>query len=94
MIRINLLSAEREKVKRRPAFQLGQRLVINLAERGKSTRNHVLELALAKARGLAVERRRIRLDRGGRDRAKPEHQRYATRQAQPQAQARYRVGAR
>jgi type IV pilus assembly protein PilN len=28
MIRINLLSAEREKVKRRPAFQLGQRLTV------------------------------------------------------------------
>ena len=28
MIRINLLSAEREKTKRRPAFQLGQRLTV------------------------------------------------------------------
>jgi hypothetical protein len=31
-------------------LKLGQRLVLNLAERGKSTRNHVLELALQKAR--------------------------------------------
>ena len=31
-------------------LKLGQRLVINIAERGKSTRNHVLELALQKAR--------------------------------------------
>ena len=30
-------------------LQLGQRLVINLAERGKTTRNHVLELAMTKA---------------------------------------------
>ena len=28
MIRINLLSAERERSKRRPAFQLGQRLTV------------------------------------------------------------------
>ena len=31
-------------------FQLGRRLVIHIAERGKTTRNHVLELALNKAR--------------------------------------------
>ena len=31
-------------------FKLGRRLVINIAERGKTTRNHVLELALNKAR--------------------------------------------
>jgi hypothetical protein len=34
----------------RNKLRLGQRLVINLAARGKSTRNHVLELALQKAR--------------------------------------------
>lgn len=31
-------------------LKLGRRLVINIAERGKTTRNHVLELAMAKAR--------------------------------------------
>jgi len=31
-------------------LQLGHRLVVNIAERGKTTRNHVLELALSKAR--------------------------------------------
>ena len=31
-------------------LKLGQRLVINIAERGKTTRNHVLELAMTKAR--------------------------------------------
>jgi len=31
-------------------LKLGHRLVVNIAERGKSTRNHVLELALHKAR--------------------------------------------
>lgn len=31
-------------------LKLGQRLVITLAERGKTTRNHVLELAMVKAR--------------------------------------------
>jgi hypothetical protein len=31
-------------------LKLGQRLVINVAERGKTTRNHVLELAMTKAR--------------------------------------------
>jgi hypothetical protein len=31
-------------------LSLGQRQVITIAERGKSTRNHVLELAMAKAR--------------------------------------------
>ncbi|MEI8313387.1 MAG: DUF3800 domain-containing protein [Verrucomicrobiota bacterium] len=31
-------------------LKLGHRLVINIAERGKTTRNHVFELALAKAR--------------------------------------------
>jgi hypothetical protein len=31
-------------------LKLGQRQVINIAERGKSTRNHVLELAMQKAR--------------------------------------------
>jgi hypothetical protein len=31
-------------------LKLGQRLVINIAERGKTTRNHVLELAMSKAR--------------------------------------------
>ncbi|HPC59069.1 MAG TPA: hypothetical protein PKX23_00285 [Verrucomicrobiota bacterium] len=31
-------------------LRLGQRLVINVAERGKTTRNHVLELAMSKAR--------------------------------------------
>ena len=31
-------------------LKLGQRLVITLAERGKTTRNHVLELAMLKAR--------------------------------------------
>jgi hypothetical protein len=30
-------------------LKLGQRQVINIAERGKSTRNHVLELAVQKA---------------------------------------------
>lgn len=31
-------------------FRLGQRLVINIAERGKTTRNQVLEMAMIKAR--------------------------------------------
>src|SRR5438128_525659 len=31
-------------------LKLGQRQVINIAERGKTTRNHVLELAMTKAR--------------------------------------------
>ncbi len=31
-------------------LKLGQRLVINIAERGKTTRNHVLDLAMTKAR--------------------------------------------
>jgi hypothetical protein len=31
-------------------LKLGQRQVINIAERGRTTRNHVLELAMAKAR--------------------------------------------
>ena len=31
-------------------LKLGQRLVINIAERGKTTRNHVFELAMTKAR--------------------------------------------
>jgi len=31
-------------------LKLGRRLVINIAERGKTTRNHVLELAMKKAR--------------------------------------------
>ena len=31
-------------------LKLGQRLVVNIAERGKTTRNHVLESALARAR--------------------------------------------
>ncbi len=31
-------------------LKLGQRQVINIAERGKTTRNHVLEMAMTKAR--------------------------------------------
>jgi len=31
-------------------FKLGRRLVINIAERGKTTRNHVLDMAMNKAR--------------------------------------------
>jgi hypothetical protein len=38
-------------------LQLGQRLVINIAERGKTTRNHVLELAKAKARERFAKKR-------------------------------------
>jgi len=37
-------------------LKLGQRLVINVAERGKTTRNHVLELALTKARERFAKR--------------------------------------
>lgn len=37
-------------------LQCGRRLVINLAERGKTTRNHVLELALAKARESLIKK--------------------------------------
>jgi hypothetical protein len=37
-------------------LKLGQRLVINLAERGRTTRNHVLELAMTKARERFAKR--------------------------------------
>ena len=38
-------------------LKLGQRLVITIAERGKTTRNHVLELAMVKARERFAKRR-------------------------------------
>jgi hypothetical protein len=38
-------------------LQLGQRLVINVAERGKTTRNNVLQMALAKARERFTKRK-------------------------------------
>jgi len=38
-------------------LRLGQRQVIHIAERGKTTRNHVLELAVAKARDRFAKKR-------------------------------------
>lgn len=40
-------------------LKLGQRLVINIAERGKTTRNHVLELAMDKARERFAKRQDV-----------------------------------
>lgn len=40
-------------------FKLGQRLVINIAERGKTTRNHVLELAMTKARERFLKKQAV-----------------------------------